>query len=485
MTEPVLPDQGILIAGQRREASDGAWSNLVDPATNEPFARVARATRADADAAVAAAAGAFASGAWPKMRPRRRQDVLRRIAELIRRDAERLAVYESRNVGKPITAARGEIAAAAATFDFYAGAVDKFHGQTIPGDAEGTLLTFHEPIGVCAAIVPWNFPLLILSWKVAPALAMGNTVVAKPASVTPLTALALGDLALEAGLPPGVLNVVPGAGSIVGNALVEHPDVRKVSFTGSTEVGAEVMRRAADDIKRVSLELGGKSANIVFADADLDAAVGSSVFAVYDNAGQDCCSRSRILVQHEVFDEFVARFVERTERLVVGDPMDERTEIGPLVTADHLRRVQGYLDLGEQEGARRVCGGDRLGGDLARGNYLTPAVYLDVRPDMQIMEDEIFGPVVGILPFADEAEAVAVANASRYGLSGSIWTRDIGRALRVARAFETGMLSINSSSSVHIEAPFGGVKRSGIGREQGMVALEHYSEYKTVFIAKD
>ncbi len=482
MTDTTVPDQGILIAGRRRDASDGAWSTLVEPATNEPFARVARATRADADAAVASAAAAFASGDWPTMRPRRRRDVLRRIAELIRRDAERLALYESRNVGKPIAAARGEIAAAATTFDFYAGAVDKFHGQTIPSDAEGTLLTFREPIGVCAAIVPWNFPLLILSWKVAPALAMGNTVVAKPASITPLTALALGDVALEAGLPPGVLNVVPGAGSVVGNALVEHPDVRKVSFTGSTEVGAEVMRRAAGDIKRVSLELGGKSANIVFADADLDDAVGSSVFAVYDNAGQDCCSRSRILVQRDVFDEFVARFVDRTERLIVGDPMDEGTEIGPLVTADHLRRVQGYLELGEQEGARRVCGGERLG---SRGNYLTPAVYLDVRPDMQLMQDEIFGPVVGILPFADEAEAVALANTSRYGLSGSIWTRDIGRALRVARAFETGMLSINSSSSVHIEAPFGGVKRSGIGREQGMVALDHYSEYKTVFVGRD
>jgi betaine-aldehyde dehydrogenase len=469
------------IDGESRPGAGGE-APIHNPATGEQIGTVSRASRDDAAAAVEVARRRFDEGVWRNAPVRHRRDVLGGIADLVRRDQERLASLESANAGKPIAAARGEIGAVAATFDYYAGAVDKFHGQTIPGNADGTLMTFREPIGVCVAITPWNFPMLILGWKVAPALAMGNSVVVKPAELTPLTALGLAELAIEAGLPKGVLNVVTGKGSDAGDALVRHSAVGKISFTGSTEVGAGVMAAAAPDIKRVSLELGGKSAGIVFADADLDTCVESSIFAVYDNAGQDCCARSRVLVESTIYDEFVARFAERARSLVVGDTADESTEMGPLITPAQREAVEDYLQIGTDEGARLVCGGERVG-DV--GNYLSPAVFSEANVGMKIVQEEIFGPVVALSFFDGEEEAIALANSTMYGLSGSIWTRDIGRALRVARAVDTGMLSINSSSSVHIEAPFGGVKASGIGREQGMAALDHYSEYKTVFIGRE
>ena len=475
--------RGRLIGGV--ESHDGRVDMIVDPSTGATVAEVARATATDVERAVEVAHRAFEQATWSRTPPPERGRILARVAALITERREDLARLESRQAGKPISAARGEIGAVARTFEYYGGAVDKFGGQTIPGGADGTLLTFREPIGVCGIITPWNFPMVILGWKLAPALAMGNSVVVKPASATPLTALALADICAEAGVPAGVVNVVPGPGSIAGDALVGHPLVRKISFTGSTAVGAHVMRIAAPDVKRVSLELGGKSANVVFADADLDDCVQSSVFGAYDNTGQDCCARSRILVERSVFSEFVERFTDRAGTLSVGPTDDDDTDLGPLISTGHRDSVEDYVRIGEQEGATLVCGAERPGGNLSKGSYLTPAVFVDVRPDMRIMQEEIFGPVVAIVPFDGEDEAVTLANDSIYGLSGSLWTRDIGRALRVARRIETGMISINTSSSVHIEAPFGGVKRSGVGREQGMVALEYYSELKSIFIANN
>ncbi|HVU09735.1 MAG TPA: aldehyde dehydrogenase family protein [Phototrophicaceae bacterium] len=486
MVEVQTPFAGLAIGGKRVASSDGKTAPAYNPATGAIIAQVAQANAADVDLAVTTAHAQFTNGKWKQIHTRERGQILQRIANLVRENLEMLAQIESQNGGKPIGGARGEMSGVANTFEYYAGAVNKVHGQTIPVNANGTSLTFREPFGVCALIVPWNFPLVIAAWKIAPALAMGNTVVVKPASATPLSVLALADLALQAGLPEGVFNVITGSGSVAGSALIQHPLVRKISFTGSTEVGMGVMKQAADGIKRVSLELGGKSANVIFADANLDVCVESSIFAVYDNSGQDCCSRSRIFVERPIYDEFVERFTARAQTLKVGDPADESTEQGPLITPQHRQSVMNYIQIGDSEGAKRVCGGDvPTAADLANGNYLTPAVYVDVNLKMRIMQEEVFGPVVGIMPFDGEAEAIQLANDTPYGLSGSIWTRDIGRALRVVRSIETGMISVNSSSSVHIEAPFGGMKQSGIGREQGMAALDHYSEYKSVFIAND
>jgi betaine-aldehyde dehydrogenase len=465
-----------------------AEEQIREPATGEILARVAGAGPHPADTAgraVAAAKRSWEQGDWRRSAPMERAKVLLDLAGRIRANAGELAVLETRNTGKPITEARGEIEMGAACFQYYAGLIPAFGGQTVPVSAPGTALTFREPVGVCALIVPWNFPFAIATWKVAPALAMGNSVVLKPASATPLTALRLAELAAEAGLPPGVLNVLTGPGGAVGETLVRHPDVRKISFTGSTEVGSQVMRWAADDIKRVSLELGGKSASLIFADADLEKA-GASISGSFGNAGQDCCARSRILVERPVYDEIVDRFVEHTRALRLGDPLDEATQIGSLISPEHREKVHGYVQRGVEQDAELCLGGRTKTGDAYdRGSFYEPTVFRGVTPDMVIAQEEIFGPVVAILPFDTEEEAIRLANATMYGLSGSLWTRDIGRALRVVRAVETGVLSVNTSWSVHLEMPFGGVKRSGVGRDLGPSALESYSEQKSVFIAAD
>jgi acyl-CoA reductase-like NAD-dependent aldehyde dehydrogenase len=443
---------------------------VTNPATEETIAEIEPAGVEETDAAVARAAAAFKD--WRAVAPTDRARLLRRLATLVEENAEELARIESHNVGKPIAGARAEVAMVAQVFHFYAGAVDKHYGQTIPV-AGGVDITFREPLGVVGLIVPWNFPLNISSWKLGPALACGNTVVLKPAELTPLSALRLAELILEAGIPEGVVNVVVGPGRVVGQRLVEHPDVAKIGFTGSTEVGRGVMQGAAGTIKRVTLELGGKSANVVFADADLEKAAAAAPYAVFDNAGQDCCARSRILVQRSAYDRFADLLIEATRNVKVGDPSDEATEMGPLISAQHRETVASFVD------SDPLFRGDAPNG---RG-FWYPCTLVEASNDDRVAREEVFGPVAALIPFSDEDEAVQIANETPYGLSGSIWTENGARALRVARALESGVLSINSNSSVRPSTPFGGVKQSGFGRELGMHALDSYSEIKNVYLA--
>ena len=448
---------------------------ILNPATGEVVERIEPATAEDADAVVARAKKAFP--AWRDVAPADRSRLLRRLADALEAERENLAQIESRDTGKPINDARGEMGMVADTFYYYAGMPERLLGDTIPVSG-GVDVTFREPLGVVGLIVPWNFPLTIASWKMAPALAAGNTVVLKPAELTPLTALEFERIAREAGMPEGVVNVLVGPGSVVGQRLVEHEDVAKVAFTGSTAVGRGIMAGASGTIKRVTLELGGKSANVVFADADLDRAAASAPMAVFGNAGQDCCARSRILVQRDVLDEFLDRMKPAVEALRVGDPLDEATEMGPLISADHRERVAAYVP---EDAPVAFRGGAPEGS----GFWFPPTVLAPVSNEDRAAREEIFGPVVAVIPFDDEDDAVRQANDTPYGLSGSIWTENGAKALRVARRIETGVLSINSNTSVRVATPFGGFKQSGVGRELGPHALDHYTEVKNVYISTE
>jgi len=466
----------LFINGELRRAKSGKVIAQVNPATEEIFCEVQSAGAPELEGSIEGAQHAFTES-WRDLKPGRRAEILFQIARLIRDNTEKLAQLESRNIGKPISDARDEVQLGARVFEYYAGAISRFYGQTIPVARGGLDITLRQPMGVVAAIVPWNFPFPIACWKAAPALAAGNCVVLKPASQSPLTAIMLGVIAHQAGLPAGALQIIPGAGSEIGDALVQHPSIRKISFTGSTAIGARIMALAAPELKRVSLELGGKSPNIVFADCDLDQAASSSPMSVFANTGQDCCARSRIFVEQPIFDTFVDKFVAATRGLRMGDPARDDTQLGPLVSKSQRESVEEFLS----STAGTITGGKR---PSFKGYFLQPAVLTNVEPAERIWREEVFGPVVCIRPFDDEKEMLAEVNASPYGLSGSLWTNDLKRALRVARQVESGVLSINSHSSVHVEAPFGGFKQSGLGRDLGMSAMEGYTELKNIYFGE-
>jgi acyl-CoA reductase-like NAD-dependent aldehyde dehydrogenase len=449
--------------------------SVVEPATGQVMAEVEQADVERTDEAVARAKAAYP--AWRSVTSADRAQLLHRLADALDSHREDLATLEARNAGKPINDARGEMGMVVDTYRYYAGAPERLLGKTIPV-AGGIDMTFREPLGVVGLITPWNFPLVIASWKVAPALAAGNTIVLKPAELTPLTALELEKIALEVGFPEGVLNVVAGPGSVCGQRLVEHPDVAKIAFTGSTEVGRRIAQGAAGTIKRVTLELGGKSANVVFADADLQKAADAAPMAVFGNSGQDCCARSRILVERSALDEFVSLMGDVVRGIKVGDPLDEATDMGPLISKDQRETVASFVT----DDVPVAIQGSAPNGD---GFWFPPTVLSPMSNDDRAAREEIFGPVVAVIPFDDEADAIRLANDTIYGLSGSVWTRDGAKAIRTARAIETGVVSINSNTSVRVTTPFGGYKQSGVGRELGPDALDYYTEVKNVYMATE
>jgi betaine-aldehyde dehydrogenase len=471
----------LLIDGVWSGASDDASRPLIDPGTGETFAHVAEGTLADAQRAIAAARAAFDRGPWRTTSAQDRAKVLFAIADALEARAEEFSRLETLNAGKPLRETEYDVADAANCFRYYAGIATKAHGETYDVPAPSQSFTVREPIGVCGMIVPWNYPLLMAVWKLAPALAAGNTCVLKPSELTPLTALLLARVLHDAGLPPGVVNVVTGAGPIVGAALAESHDVDKIAFTGGTATGRTIMSAAVGNLKKISLELGGKSPNVVFADADFEVAIDYALFAIYAGCGQVCSAGSRLLIEASIHDRFIARLVERARKIVVGNGFDRATEMGPLISAQHLAKVEGYIAAGIAEGATLACGGTRPAG-LTRGNYLLPAIFTGTTPAMRIVREEIFGPVLAVQTFRDEAEAIALANDTVYGLAGGVFTADAARALRVVRAIRAGITWINTYHPTYNEAPWGGYKQSGIGRELGTYGYDAYTEVKQINI---
>jgi len=482
MTTTTLMHKQLFIDGTWRDAAGGQTLDVVNPATEEIIATVPSAGRSDVDAAVVAARAAL-NGPWAGLSARERGRILWRIGEKLLEHADEVARLETLHNGKPIFESRQiEIPAAAECFQYYAGWADKIHGETIPVKGNFLTYTLREPVGVVAAIVPWNFPLLLTAWKVAPALACGNTVVIKPASQTPLTAFALAEVAQEAGLPPGVLNVITGPGAQVGRMIVEHPGIDKVAFTGDTTTGRQIMRGSADTLKRITLELGGKSPNIVFPDADLDAAVRGATTGIFYGKGEVCAAGSRLLVDRSIRDEFVDKVAARTRKMVPGDPLDPKTRLGAISSKTQLERDLKYIETAKREGATLVAGGSRADIGTGKGYFLQPTVFAGVNPEMTIAREEIFGPVLAAIEFADVDEAIARANATSYGLAAAIWTKDIKKAHRVARKLEAGTVWINTYNVYDTAAPFGGYKQSGFGREMSVHALEHYTQVKSVWV---
>ncbi|HUC75890.1 MAG TPA: aldehyde dehydrogenase family protein [Vicinamibacterales bacterium] len=482
MTLASVMRKRLFINNEWRDGEGSKTLDVVNPATEEIVAEVASADRADVDAAVRAARAAL-NGPWSKMSARDRGRLLWRVGDALMERADEIARLETLHNGKPIFESRQiEIPAAAECFQYYAGWADKLHGETIPVRGEYLAYTLREPVGVIAAIVPWNFPLLLTAWKVAPALACGNTVIIKPASQTPLTAIALAEIAAEIGVPPGVLNVITGPGSTVGQMLVEHPGIDKIAFTGDTSTGKGIMRGAAETLKKITLELGGKSPNIVFADADLDAAIRGATTGIFYGKGEVCAAGSRLLVDKAVKHEFVDKVAARAKKMVPGDPMDPKTRLGAVASRKQLETDLRYIEVAKKEGAELVAGGARADIGTGKGYFLQPTIFDGVTPDMTIAREEIFGPVLAAIEFGDVDEAIARANDSTYGLAAAVWTRDIKKAHHVARCLQAGTVWINTYNVYDTAAPFGGYKQSGFGREMSVHALEHYTQLKTVWV---
>ena len=477
-----LTPRKLLIDGKQVDAQSGKTFATLNPSTGDILTQVAEADAADIDLAVAAARKAFEAGPWPKMSGGERSRLLFKFSELMLTKADELAELEAIDAGKPFAEARNvDIPVAAEVIQYYAGWASKIAGQTLPLRGSSFIYTLREPVGVVGAIVPWNFPLLLATWKIGPALATGCTMVLKPAELTPLSALRVGELALEAGLPPGVLNVVPGFGKTAGNALVEHPGVDKISFTGSTVVGQEILRKSAASLKRVTLELGGKSPNVVFADADLEAAARGAVGGIFYNKGEVCAAGSRILVERKVQDELIEKMKGRSAKLTQGDTLDPKTRLGPQASKGQMDKVLGYIEKGKAEGAQLAMGGER-NAEAGAGYFVKPTIFANAKNDMTIAQEEIFGPVATVIPFDDLEQALRDANGTKYGLAAGVWTRDVGKAHRVARAIKAGTVWVNSYNLYDPAAPFGGFKQSGFGRDLGEDALSGYLETKTVWM---